>query len=174
MSSLTLYPPYTNPVPTTTTISSSVPIQLQVVNWTSSSLSINTNVNDYLNVQSVRYYYTYIASPTVGSTIPSFRAEFFFQLSNPLNSLDPSQVLTVVFSPSSVITTNYVGTGAYTLQIMLSQGGQSLFSPNYITSSTSGSGNTQWFIPVSNFFTLSTPGVYYRLVIDGMYEDNST
>jgi hypothetical protein len=187
----TLYTPYTNP----STLSTTVPVQLQILNWqVSGTLSLNSSVYSFLNVRSVKYFYTYTGSYTAASgttaasttlVVPQFRAEMIFQLLAPLNALDPTQIITAIFntgySSATASTAYYVGSSNYWVEVILSQGGQMLNSANYFIGATSpvatypltSATNVTWYIPISNFFTLSTPGVWYKLTINGTYQDNT-
>ena len=155
------------------TVSSTV--QMQICNWTGSSITPNSNVYSFLNTRSCRHWYVLnTSSATYGGTIPQFRTEFVFQLYSPLNALDPSQILTVVYVPQTA-SPYYIANANYWIEVILSQGGQMLNSANYyLTSNATSTTSTPWYIPISNFFTLSTPGVWYKLTINGIYQDTST
>lgn len=142
----------------TAVVSTTSNLKLGIYSWTSSSISINDTVNPFLQT-----YSTPIMTYSKDAPPKTFTCDFTFTLAQALNSLDPSQILTVEFEPACVLT------GDYMLTISLSQGGQTLTSPNFAYTATSGGGTSakSWYLAISNMFTVASPGVFYRLCVHG-------
>lgn len=138
-----------------------VGVTLGVYNWsTDSGPALNTLMNPYLQILSNNIMYS------DNSPAQVFTADYTFTLTQSLNALDPSQIITTVISalPTSSNPLTYV------LSVTLSQGGQTLTSPNFQYTFTT----SPWYLAISNIFTVSSPGVIYHLTICGTLTKNLT
>lgn len=163
-----------------TALSNKTLISLGVFSWGTSSSSIpveNTCVSNYITVLSNNYIYSNINPNNY------FKIEMVFTLDLPLNTLDPSEIVTLCMTNNNGLqyppsgTTDGTGTYyTYYFNISMSQGGNMITSPifpwtiNYQTTSyttSSGSPITCAFIPIGNFFNIATPGVFYKLCLEG-------
>lgn len=137
---------------------------LDVYIWDTTNVpQINQSVNGFLNVNSASYCFNYNQNTNL---VQMFTVTFIFSLQSPLNSIDPNQVITLVFPTTQQ--NPYTPIGSYCLNLSISQSGKRLSSPTYITQlGTDSNNNNLGYIPISNFFSITNTGVYYTLTVTG-------
>lgn len=154
-----------------TGISSTTIISLGVFDWSASFVlpSQNTCVNNFIKVLSNIY-----TAPTSG-TINKFKIEMIVSLALPLNTMDPSEVVSLCLASNNGIGNMPVNGDTYYFRLSMSQGGNEVSSPifpltiNYLETTLTNSNGVKIsiaFIPVGNFFNIVSPGVHYLLVIE--------